>query len=308
MARSPYPIDPALTAIAVAYKPQGMIADLVLPRVTVGKQDFKWLVYPLDAYFNLPETRVGRRSRPNQVTLDATEVTMSTVDHGLDGGVPQVDIDNADERYDPLGNEVELIMNLVANRREVRAARLVHSAATYPVGLKTTLAGSSQFSDPNSTPIATISAALDMPLMRPNQMVFSADGWTAFRRHPEIVSAALGNAGNKGLATREQVAELFEVNEVLVGQARANTANRGQAAALTRTWGKHLALTYKDPAAASNGAVTFGATFQWGGRVAMQWADRNIGLTGGTGVRSGERVLESLVATQAGYFFESAFA
>jgi hypothetical protein len=308
MARSPYPIDPALTAIAVAYKPQGMIADIVVPRITVGKQDFKWLVYPLDAFYNLPETRVGRRSKPNQVTLDATEVTMSTIDHGLDGGVPQADIDNADERYDPLGNEVELIMSLVANRREVRAARLIHSAATYAVGLKATLSGSSQFSDPTSTPIATVSAALDLPLLRPNQMVFNQEGWTAFRRHPEIIEAALGTGAKKGMATRQQVAELFEVDEVVVGSARANTANRGQAATLTRTWGKHLALTYKSPTPQANGSPTFAGTFQWGGPVSMSGFDKDIGLRGGTAVRSGESVLEATIATQAGYFFENAFA
>lgn len=309
MARSPFPIDRDLTAIAVAFKPQGMIADIVAPRVTVGKQEFSWLIYPLDAFFNLPDTRVGRRSRPNQVTLDGTEVTMATVDHGLDGGVPYADIENAanDPRYNPLGDEVELIMSGVANRREVRVARLIHSASTYAVGLKATLSGSSQFSDPTSTPIATISTALDLPLIRPNQMVFNQEGWTAFRRHPEIVEAALGTGAKKGMATRDQVAELFEVREVVVGEARANTANRGQAAQLTRTWGKHLALTYKSDTPNAKGSPTFAATFQWGGKIAGQWEDKNIGLRGGVAVRAGESVLETTVATQSGFFFENAF-
>ena len=102
--------------------------------------------------------------------------------------------------------------------------------------------------------------------------------------------------------------ELFEVDEVLVGAARANSAKRGQAAALTRLWGKHLALTHKAPVPDAKGAVTFGGTFQFGGRVAGQWEDKNIGMRGGVAVRTGESVKERIIASQAGYFFENAFA
>ena len=38
MSNAPFPIDPELTAIAIAYRNGRMIADEVLPRVPVGKQ------------------------------------------------------------------------------------------------------------------------------------------------------------------------------------------------------------------------------------------------------------------------------
>ncbi len=37
---APFPINPALMAIAIAYHNAQMIADEVLPRVPVGKQEF----------------------------------------------------------------------------------------------------------------------------------------------------------------------------------------------------------------------------------------------------------------------------
>src|SRR4051812_49046436 len=106
MALSPYPIDPALTAIAVAYRNEDYVADQVLPRIRVGKQKFTFLSYADDTHFNVPDTLVGRRSKPNEISLEATEVTDSTADHALDGGVPRADEDNADERYNPLDDEV----------------------------------------------------------------------------------------------------------------------------------------------------------------------------------------------------------
>lgn len=306
--KSPYPIDPALTAIAIAYHNDKYIADMVLPRIRVAKQEFKFLRYSADTFFNVPDTKVGRRSRPNQVTLDATEITDSTEDHGLDGGVPMSDMENADERYDPLGNEVMFIQELIALDREQRVANTVFNAATYPAGLKQTLAGASQFSDPASKPIETINAALDIPLMRPNQLIFGQAGWTRFRSHPQIVEAVKGTGAKEGNATREQVAALFEVDEVLVGSARGNSAKRGQAAQLVRLWGNHIAATYKAPVPEAKGVVTFGGTFQWGDRIAGQWEDKNMGMRGGIAVRSGESVKERIIADQAGYFFENAFA
>lgn len=308
MAISPYPIDPALTAIAIAYHNGNYIGDLVLPRIRVGKQAFKFMAYNTDTYFNVPDTLVGRRSRPGQVTLEASEVPDATEDHGLDGGVPRADIENADERYDPLGDEVAYLQELVALAREVRCAGIVFNAQTYDPGLRMTLAGIDQFSHVDSNPIGVITDALDLPLMRPNQLTFGQSGWTKFRRHPAIVEAVLGTAANKGVVKREAVAELFEVDEVIVGQARGNTAKKGQAPVLRRLWGNHLAATYKAPVPQAKGVVTFGGTFQFGDREASQWEDKNMGMRGGVACRTGESVKERVIANQAGFFFENAFA
>lgn len=309
MPQSPFPISEDLTAISVVYKNKGYIADEALPRVTVGKQQFTFMQYPTDLFFNIMDTRVGRRSKPNEVVAEASELTDSTEDHALDAGVPQADIDNADARYRPLDIATMQLTELVALGREQRAVNIVHNAASYPSGLKETLSGTSQFSDfTNSTPIAKISGALDIPLVRPNQMIFSRPGWTKFRAHPEIVEAVLGTAASKGLVSRQAVADLFEVDEVLVGDARANAAKRGQTANLTRLWGKHIALLHKAPVLSGQGEVTFGATFQWGSRIAGSEYDKDIGMRGGQRVRVGESVKERVIATQAGYFFENAFA
>lgn len=309
MALSPYPIDPALTAIAVAYKNPGYVADLVLPRVPVGKQKFSFLSYSTDTMFNAPDTRVGRRSKPNEVTLEASEITDSTEDFALDGGVPRADDENADSRYDPLGNEVMFLQELIALDRERRVANIVHNNASYDSTLRTTLSGTSQFSDyANSDPVSVILTALDQPLMRPNQAVLSQDGWTKLRVHPKIVEAVKGTGAKAGTVTRQEFAELFEIDEVIVGQARANTAKRGQTPTIARLWGKHIALTYKAPVIEAKGAVTFGASFQWGDRIAGQWEDKNMGMRGGTAVRTGESLKERVIANQAAYFFQNAFA
>lgn len=314
MAVSPYPIDPALTAIAIAYKNQGYIADIVVPRITVGKQNFTFMQYGMNTFFDTPETLIGRRGQANQVTMDGVEIPDVTEDHGLEAPVPQADVANADARYDPLGNAAALTTELIEVRREIRAAALIFNPATYDPGLRVTLAGTDQFdnkdadADPERNAVTRISDALDKSLLRPNQMVFGQRGWTKFRRLPSIVKAIRGDRGG-GLVTRDEVAALFEVNEVVVGQAFGNQARKGQAAQMSRLWGNHLALTYKAPVL-SRETPTFAGTFTWGERVASQREMKpgEMGLRGGTAVLVGESVKERVIAAQAGYFFESAFS
>jgi hypothetical protein len=307
MSKSPFPIDQALTAIVVAYKNANYIADMVAPRVRVNKQEFKYSKYSDDKFFNVPDTLVGRRSRPNELTLDASESVSATRDYALDNPIPMADVENSDERFDPIGDGAALLAESIALDREQRVATKVFASGSYNALLRATLAGASQWSDITSTPIPVINDALDQPLMRPNTLVFGQAGWTKFRSHPQIVEAVLGTAAKQGNVTRQAVAELFEVDEVIVGGARANSAKPGQTPSLVRLWGKHMAMIYRSPVQTKDTA-DFIKTFQFGDKVAGQWEDKDIGMRGGIRVRTGESVVEEIVASQAGYFFQNIVA
>ena len=309
MANAPFPVVPELTAIAVAYKNSAYIADSVMPRVMVGKQDFKYLRYNLAEGFTIPDTKVGRSSQPNKVTFSATDATDSTQDYGLEDPIPQDDIDNAPPNYDPRGRAVEGITDLVLLDREKRVADLLFNAGNYAAANKLTLAGVAQWSDfTNSHPLSDILTAIDAMVMRPNVIVMGRAVWTKLSTHPEIVSAILGNPGTKGIVRREQVASLFELQDVLVGESWVNSAAKGQAVSLSRIWGKSAALIYRDQLATNRGRVTFGFTAQWGNRVAGSLTDPDIGLRGGERVRVGESVKELLTANDLGYLFSAAVA
>ncbi len=306
---TPFPTDPALIAVAVAYTNARLIADSVLPRVPVGKKEYKYFEYDLAEGFTVPDSRVGRRSRPNEVEFSATEKTGLCADFGLDDPVPNDDIEQAPENYDPLAHSTEYTTNLIYLGREVRAAALVFNPNTYAATHRQTLSGTAQFNDfTNSDPIAVISDALDVPVMRPNVMTIGQTAWSKLSRHPDIVKAAHGNSGDKGRATREQVAELFELEELHVGQARFNTAKKGQAPNLQRCWGGHIALTYRDLTANTERGLTFGLTAQYGSWLAGSMFDKDIGLRGGQRVRVGETVEERVLANDLGYFIENAVA
>ena len=316
MSSAPFPITPEMTAIALAYKNTKLIADDVLPRIPVGTQEFKYASYTKSEQFSVPDTKVGRKSAPNEVEFTATEVTSKCDDYGLDDPVPQEDIINANNvaaitgrNYDPLGRATEGLTNLIMLAREQRAANLVFTAANYAAANQVTLSGTSQWSDfVNSNPISDLMNGIDVPIFRPNIMVLGRAAFTKLCQHPKIVKAVLGNAGDSGVARRADIAAMLELDEVLVGEGWVNTAKRGQTPTLVRVWGKHAALLYRDKTADTMGGTTFGYTAQWGSRIAGANPDGNIGLRGGQRVRVGESVKELLIANDLGYFIQNAVA
>lgn len=310
MATRPFPIDPQLTAIAIAYRNPdvALIADAVLPR-TPTAQEFKYLKYDLAQGFTVPDTLVGRKSTPNEVEFTATEVNDKVVDHGLDDIVPNEDIEADNQGIDPLGMAVGYLTNLVMLAREIRVANLVFALASYAAANRTTLSGTSQWSDQaNSDPVAAIGDALDVPIMRPNIAVFGQATWTALRRHPKIVQAVNNTNQGAGMISRQQFADLFELQEVHVGQGFLNTAKKGQTPSTSRVWGKHASFIYRDRASGPQNGTTFGFTAQFGDRIAGQIDEPTIGLSGSVRVRSGERVKELITADDLGYFFQNAVA
>lgn len=149
---------------------------------------------------------------------------------------------------------------------------------------------------------------MDVPLVRPNKLVIGQLAWTQLRMHPKLVQAIGHSAQTAGYASLQQIAELLELQEIIVGRSFYNTAKKGQTPVYARAWGKHCSLLHIDSLAAQLGQPTFGWTAQWGTKIAGVIPEPKAGLRGGERVRSGESVKEVIVSQDAGYFFQNCVA
>lgn len=315
---APFTVQPRLTQIAMGIKPSGFIADEVCPRIPVPGEKFLYTKFSTEEAFTIPDVRVGRTGVPNQVEFGGVDVPDSTEDYGLDDPVPNKDIRNAEgTNYDPLDAAAERTALLVRMAREKRVADLYFNLATYSASLRSTLSGTSQWSDyANSDPVSVILSRFDDMLVRPNVAVFGRAVWTKLRQHPKVVAAALnsgkGLGGEKasGTVALAAVADLLELDQIYVGESFANTAKKGQAAAFSRMWGKHAAFLRIEKSVRDTRAAvpTFGFTAQWGDDVAGTISNANIGLEGGVIVRVGEHVKELVAFQEVGSFFQNAVA
>ncbi|MBI0036728.1 phage capsid protein [Gilliamella sp. B14384H2] len=299
----PFPVDPQLTAITIAYRNTKLIADEVLPRVPVSNTSFKWLEFDFSERFTLPNTKVGRTSKPNQVEFSAKEKESSVENCGLDSPVPQDDIDTAITGYNPLGHAVEATTDLILLDREVRAANLLFNGANY--NNKQTLTSAQQWNSSDSDPVELITDAFDSMVQRPNIGTLGRRVATILRRHPKIVAAYHGNAGENGMVPLGFLADLLELEAIYVGDAFLNSAKPGKSPVLLRAWGNKASFTVRNKLANTKGGITFGYTAQFKDRVSGSIADPDIGLRGGRRVRVGESVKEIVVAKDAGYLFEN---
>ncbi|WP_419534738.1 hypothetical protein [Endozoicomonas sp.] len=304
MANAPFKTNPTLTAIAIAYMNNEFIADRVLPRVPVGAREFKWTKYNTEDRFTIPDTLVGRKGQPNVVEFGGTEEAGFVQDYGLEDHIPQQDLDNAtNSNFDPRGNAVELLSEIIALDREKRVATMVQNKANY--AHKETLSGTDQWSHADSKPLVVLTDALETPIKRPNVMITSRKVAVALRRNPSIVKAFNGTISDDGLVPLSFVKELLEIDEILVGAAYYNSARPGHEMQLERIWGNHCSLIYRNPTARPNRGVTFGMTAEHGQRVSGTRQDANIGLRGGEAIRVGESVDELIICNDVAYHLES---
>lgn len=311
---APFTINPTLSGIAVAYRNSQLIADMVLPRTPpVGTQEFKYTLFPRGEGFSVPDTRVGRRGAPNTVEFGGTQATARTEDYALDDEIPQSDIDQAaaaqalnPDLATPQAHSTELLTDLIMLDREARTAGVVFDPNAYAPGNKTQLAGVAQLDHPESDPIGLFTDALDSVLMRPNVCVMGRVAWSKTRRNPRLVKAMFGSAGDSGLMTAQAFKELFELDELLIGESFVNTAKKGQAEQFSRAWGKHICFFRQNKLADTKRGASFGFTVPYGTRVAGDWPDRGIGMRGGVRVRTGESVKELITAPDLAYFIQDA--
>ena len=207
---------------------------------------------------------------------------------------------------------MQSIAGLIALDREIRVAPLIFASGSYPAANATSLSGNDQwnaYDQVASDPIDDINTGLDTPLIRPNTMVIGRAAYTKLASHPKIIKAVQGNAGDAGIASRQQIAQLFELDQVLVGEGYKNSAKRGQTASYARIWGKSCALLYLDTLTAGDGRLpSFGGTFQYGTRIAGATDDMNISSRGGRRVRVVESVKEVITASDLGYFIDTVVA
>ncbi|WP_299370434.1 capsid protein [uncultured Tateyamaria sp.] len=321
--KRPFNVDATLSAVAIAYKngAANRIADEVMPRVPVGSETFKWHEYPLAEAFQVPEAEVGRRGRVRQMEFSSEEKESSVKDWGLESPIPHSDISEAERQraaklsmHNPETHAVEMLQETIGNIREVRVANIIHNPDTYDATRREVLAGGDQLTDyVNSDPINVIGDAMNGTLIyRPNMMVISRYGWSKLSKHPKLVNAVRGGGTTDGIITPEQFLDLFAgegLQNIQIGEAYYNSAKPGQDPSLQRAWGNHIALIHQNRQATTQpGMVTFGYTAELGAKIAGRIIDEDVGLEGGVRIRTGERVRELVVAKDAGYFIQNAFA
>jgi hypothetical protein len=300
-----------LSNLSVAYMNEETIWRNLAPVVGVNRLSDNYYLFDRDTNFTLEDDTTAPNADANEILMKLSSDTYSCNFRALGAWVPVETIQNADDPIRPEGRAVEQIRERLETAHEKRVADLLFIAATYPAGNKETLAGANQWSDPTSNPVGDLLDAIDAMLVRPNTLTLGADTWRALRQHPDIVAGIYpqgGNAAQGGLmASTGQLGAFLDIDRVIVGRRRLNTAAPAATPVYARLWGKHalLSVTNTSP---SIDSLSLAYTFSDTQSNVVRDFDPKKGVKGSVYVKDGWTEDVKLVSDIAGYFFEDAVA
>lgn len=110
-----------------------------------------------------------------------------------------------------------------------------------------------QWNDATSDPIADVklgkTTVLQSTGYEPNKLTIGQFVWDSLSVHPDILDRMkyMGSPGKPATVTREAVAAIFELDEIVVSKAIVNTAAEGATNAHSFIAGKKALLTYSPP-------------------------------------------------------------
>lgn len=264
-------IDPVLTSIAQGYKQAGFVGQALFPTVPVAMRAGNIITFGKED-FMLYATQRAPGEATRRVQFGYSGSSFALVDYSLEGALP---IENLQEglagangwTVDGAALAIRKTMNIMGLRLEYAQATLARTLANYGAGNKVTLSGTGQWSDYTGTsnPVTNVETAKEAIRAatgkRPNVGVMGAAVLAKLRAHPVIVDRV--KYTGRDVATPELLAQLFGLDQVLVGDAiYSNDAG----SAFTDVWGKDMVLAYSETAPLADlGTPTYGYTYNLGG-------------------------------------------
>jgi hypothetical protein len=264
-------VDAPLTDVTTAYFLEGanrFAWSQVFPMVNSPKQSNKYYVFDKADLF-----RTEARKRAPNTEAPVRDYGLSTDTFFCDVRAVAFDVsEQVVANADPALDVEEDAARVLAQDMNI-ALEVDWAAAAFAGSLwGTTVTGNTNFtywSDAAATPIEDITTGIKTVLLatgyKPNTLVLGPDAWyTGLANHPDIIARLPDNAPK--VSTPGFLANLFNIDRVIIADAIRNTAIEGATASYSALLGKHALLCYV-PASAGLRTPAAGYSFNWSGLV-----------------------------------------
>lgn len=265
-------IDPVLTEVALGYKNNEFVGMSLFPQVPVRQRGGKIISFGKEDFMLYNTGRApGQNTKRVQFGYSGNPYTLES--HSLEGVLP---IENQQEANAVPGIDLGSVtvgktQNIIALRMEKQQADLATNLANYASSNKTTLSGTSQWSDFSGTsdPVKDVEAGKEAVRKstgkRPNVVVIGATVFASLKQHPKIVERI--KYTGRDIATPELLASLFDVAEVKIGDA----VYADDAGTFSDVWGKNVILAYTEKGGVKDlGKPSYGYTYQLEGYAVVE--------------------------------------
>jgi len=300
--------DIALTNVSIAYGNSAYIANEIAREVPVRKQSNRYFIYDptRDATRSTNDDRApGTEAR--EVDFDLSSDTYFASDHALEAVIPDEERDNSDSPLQPLTDRVEFLTDKILLNQELNLVSNLLNDNDIP-GEDITMSAN-RWGDSNIDPVADIEQAresiVDGTQQLPNTLVLPFDVYQTVRNNPNITQRIAYS--RLGVFGPMELAQLFDVERVLVPRSVSNITAEGQSASLQPVWGKNAYMFYV-PERAGLKSIAPALNFVWtqssgvNGTSVQQW--RNEGRKA-TLVRVQKYYDQKIVAPTSAYIIKN---
>jgi len=260
-------IDGYLSEIALNYRPQGMIGDMIAPIVNVDKETNVYPIFNRGEAFAIEDTSRSRSQEARRVTRSVSSASYVAKNYALAYDLPIEDRANMDAalQFELEAGAGRYLQDKLFLDWDRRVLSLVGSASNVATGF---LTGSSWTAASNpGDPISMIWKAMEqqqsLTAQKPNSLLFGWRAWNAFRRNVNARNFVTGTNNGGGAVTRQNAQAAFEVDRLIVAGAFYNTTNEAQAAALSNNPLHDAVLLYYAPLSPSRETPSFMYSFRW---------------------------------------------
>lgn len=237
-----------LPNILEAYVNNKMVANRVCPVVKVMNRSDKVASIPFGTGLSPADTRLaGQASMVPELTWSvATRGTYAVEDQGLRSFIPVDSVTNADPPFEVRRRTATILASTMELMDEIEGAALLGTSGNYASGYSSTISSvTDRWNNDASDPADQVRTGVAKLLTNDGQtkvvVVLGRDVFRALQKHPKVLAAFYSRPSTASgpttmTVTEKMLAELFEVDEVVVGKAKKNTANAGQTVSLSDVW------------------------------------------------------------------------
>jgi hypothetical protein len=261
-------VDSLVSTFSLMYANDAYIGSRLMPYVTVSKRSDKYATYPKRERLAFPEDTIGFRGEANEVDAGRSFANYSVVDYGLQGFVDIDMIQNQDAPLNELLDMTEQVMEGILFNEEKRIATIVQASSNYAgntagAGTKWDTAGTG---GTIITDILAAKAALWRGRSGNTRLigVTTLDNWNTCIINNPAIRDLFKNVSD-GLVSTQRLANYLGLDEVLIAEAREDTANEGQTASYSRMWSTDFFSILAVSSRPTTRSAHFGSTFRLSG-------------------------------------------
>ena len=249
----------------------GFVASKVLPVIDVGLQADNPGKLPLEQLLFQGETSRASGSGYSRGNFSFERFSYATQEHGWEEPVDDRDAQRYKHILQAEQVAVSRALSVVQRNAERRAANLVFNATTWN-GASLTTAVQDEWDDAaNCTPVVDVAAArnkiYDNSGLWANALVINYKVFLNLKNSEEIIdrinSAGAGNASKASDITAAMLAQVFDLDHVIVAGASRNNAVEGATPDPAQIWSDEYAMVCRVATGADIREPGLGRTFHW---------------------------------------------